>query len=97
MKTIKINIVTKALEASMIFPEIHSLKDQEYLTAAVMEFEETELGRWCNEHKQDDIEYNISYNSQDLHRHIPGIGLTARVKLDDRDATAYYLKWGKNE
>ncbi len=96
MKTIKINIVTKALEASMIFPEIHSLKDQEYLTAAVMEFEETELGQWCDEHKQDDIEYNISHVNEE-NPNIPHLGLSARVKLDDRDATAYHLKWGNNE
>jgi len=96
MKTIKINIVTKALEASMIFPEIHSLKDQEYLTAAVMEFEETELGRWCDEHKQDDIEYNISHVNEE-NPNTPHLRLTARVKLDDRDATAYQLKWGSYE
>lgn len=96
MKTIKINIVTKALEASMIFPEIHSLKDQEYLTAAVMEFEETELGRWCDEHKQEDIEYNICHVDRPG-QPIPNLSLTARVKLDDRDATAYHLKWGNHE
>ena len=95
MKTIEINIHTQAASASLIFPEIQSLRDQSYFTAAVMEFEETEQGKWLLQCAQNKITYDIS----DFDPNAPGshLGLTARARLKDKDYTFYNLKWGQHE